>query len=96
VLIGNQAYVPSVGVLKNHHNDIAIVGQALTNQGFEVMPPIKDARRSVMLSGVRDLVRRLNAAGAGAIGFIYLGTTRCAQSPAPQPSGTKASSLTTF
>jgi Caspase domain len=71
LLIGNKAYDPSVGVLKNPHNDIAVVGEALSKQGFEVMPPIRDARRSVMLGGVRELVRRLNAAGGGAIGFIY-------------------------
>jgi formylglycine-generating enzyme required for sulfatase activity len=71
LLIGNQAYDPSVGVLKNPYNDIAVVGQALRRQGFEVLPPIKDARRSTILGGVRELVRRLNAAGAGAIGFIY-------------------------
>jgi hypothetical protein len=71
LLIGNQAYDPSVGVLKNPYNDIAVVGQALSRQGFEVLPPIKDARRSTILGGVRDLVRRLNAAGASAIGFIY-------------------------
>jgi formylglycine-generating enzyme required for sulfatase activity len=71
LLIGNQAYDPSVGVLKNPHNDIAVVGQALGRQGFEVLPVIKDARRSTILGGVRELVRRLNGAGAGAIGFIY-------------------------
>src|SRR5262249_32276996 len=71
LLIGNRAYDPSVGVLKNPHNDIAVVGEALTKQGFEVLLPIKDARRSTILGGVRELVRRLNAAGAGAIGFIY-------------------------
>jgi uncharacterized caspase-like protein len=71
LLIGNQGYDPSVGVLKNPYNDIAIMGQALTKQGFEVLPPVKDARRGVMLGGVRELVRRLNAGGAGAIGFIY-------------------------
>jgi formylglycine-generating enzyme required for sulfatase activity/uncharacterized caspase-like protein len=71
LVIGNQAYDPSVGVLKNPYNDIAVVGQALGRQGFEVLPPIKDARRSTILGGVRELVRRLNAAGAGAIGFIY-------------------------
>jgi hypothetical protein len=48
-----------------------VVGDALSRQGFEVLPPIKDAKRSAILGGVRDLVRRLNAAGAGAIGFIY-------------------------
>jgi uncharacterized caspase-like protein len=71
LLIGNQAYDPSVGVLKNPYNDIAVVGQALGRQGFEVLTPIKDARRSTILGGVRELVRRLNGAGAGAIGFIY-------------------------
>jgi uncharacterized caspase-like protein len=40
-------------------------------QGFEVLQTIKDAKRTAILGAVRDLVRRLNAAGAGAIGFIY-------------------------
>src|SRR5215470_3272979 len=71
LLIGNQAYDASVGVLKNSHNDIAIVGEALRAQNFEVLPPIKDASRSTILGGVRDLVRRLNEAGGGAIGFVY-------------------------
>lgn len=60
LLIGNQAYASSVGTLKNPHNDIAIVGQALTKLGLQVLSPIKDARRSVILGGVRELVRRLN------------------------------------
>ena len=71
LLIGNQSYDPSVGVLKNPHNDIAVVGEALAKQGFELLPPVKDARRSAILGAVRDLVRRLNAGGSGAIGFIY-------------------------
>jgi formylglycine-generating enzyme required for sulfatase activity len=71
LLIGNQGYSTAVGTLKNPFNDIAVVGDALSKQGFEVLPPIKDAKRSAMLGGVRELVRRLNAGGAGAIGFIY-------------------------
>jgi len=71
LLIGNRVYDASVGVLKNPHNDIALVGEALAKQGFEVLPTIKDARRSAILSAVRELARRLNAAGAGAIGFLY-------------------------
>src|SRR5262249_17804782 len=71
LLIGNQSYNPSVGVLRNPHNDVALVGKALNQQGFAVLPAIKDARRSDILGGVRDLVLRLNMAGAGAIGFIY-------------------------
>jgi formylglycine-generating enzyme required for sulfatase activity len=71
LLIANQGYSASVGTLKNPFNDIAVVGDALSKQGFEILTPIKDGKRSAMLGGVRDLVRRLNAAGAGAIGFIY-------------------------
>ena len=71
LLIGNQAYDASVGALKNSHNDIAVVGEALRAQDFDVLPPIKDASRSAILGGVRELVRRLNEAGAGAIGFLY-------------------------
>jgi len=52
LLIGNRAYDASVGVLQTPHNDIAVVGEALAKQGFEVLPPIKDARRSAILGGV--------------------------------------------
>ena len=71
LLIGNQDYDASVGRLKNPHNDISIIGQALAAQGFELIPPIMEARRSTILGGVRELVRRLNGAGSDAIGFVY-------------------------
>ncbi|MFZ1108815.1 MAG: caspase family protein [Rhodomicrobium sp.] len=71
LLIGNQSYEPSVGVLKNPHNDIALVGKALESQGYQVLPLVKDATRVRFLAAVRDLVRRLNAAGPGAVGFLY-------------------------
>ncbi len=71
LLIGNQGYDRSVGELTNPHNDIAVIGAALAKQGFRVRPPVKEARRSVILGAVRELVRQLNAAGAGAIGFLY-------------------------
>src|SRR5262249_20631480 len=71
LLIGNRAYDASVGVLKNPYNDIAVVGEALSKQGFEVLPQIKDGRRSNILAGVPELVSKLNAAGVGAIGFLY-------------------------
>jgi uncharacterized caspase-like protein len=71
LLIGNQAYDASVGILKNAHNDIAVVGEALRAQNFDVLPPIKDASRSAILGGVRELVRRLNEAGTDSIGFLY-------------------------
>ena len=59
LLVGNRAYDASVGALKNPYNDVAIVGASLLAQGFEVF------------QGVRELVRRLNAAAAGSIGFFY-------------------------
>jgi Caspase domain len=71
LLIGNQAYDASVGVLKNPHNDIAMVAKALSGQNFEVLPPVKDARRSTILGAVRDFAGRLRAAGPGAVGFFY-------------------------
>ena len=71
LLIGNQAYDPSVGVLKNPHNDVALVSEALKKQGFEILPVVKDARRSAILGAVRDLVRQLNVGGAGSVGFLY-------------------------
>jgi hypothetical protein len=71
LLIGNQAYDASVGALKNPYNDVAVVGASLLVQGFEVLEEIRDGDRSSVLQGVRKLVRRLNVAAAGSIGFVY-------------------------
>jgi formylglycine-generating enzyme required for sulfatase activity len=71
LLIGNQGYDRSVGALRNPHTDIELVGDALRKQGFALLEPLKDARRAQILGAVRELVRRLNAAPAGAVGFIY-------------------------
>jgi uncharacterized caspase-like protein len=71
LLIGNQKYDPSVGELKNPHNDIKVVGDALSKRGFTLLPVVKDARRSAILGAVRELARRLGAAGTGAVGFLY-------------------------
>ncbi len=71
LLIGNQSYDASVGALKNPHNDIALIGDALKKQGFEVLTPVKDAKRSAILGAVRELTGKLNVAGPGAVGFLY-------------------------
>ena len=71
LLIGNQAYDPSVGVLKNPQNDIALVSQVLASRGYQVLPLVKDATRVQILAAVRGLARQLNAAGPGAVGFLY-------------------------
>ena len=49
LLIGNQSYHPSVGVLRNPHNDIALVSEALSKQQFEILSLVKDAKRSEIL-----------------------------------------------
>jgi hypothetical protein len=36
LLIGNQVYTPKVGVLRNPHEDVALVGAALKQLGFQV------------------------------------------------------------
>jgi uncharacterized caspase-like protein len=71
LLIANQAYDPTVGILKNPYNDVAVVGASLRSQGFEVLPEIRDGGRIPTFQGVRELVRRLKAAAAGSIGFVY-------------------------
>jgi tripartite-type tricarboxylate transporter receptor subunit TctC len=71
LLIGNQKYDASVGELKNPHNDIKVVGDALSKQGFTLLPVVRDARRSAILGAVRELARRLSTAGTGAVGFLY-------------------------
>ena len=71
LLIGNQAYDASVGLLKNPHNDIAVVAAALKTQGFEILPLVRDAKRTEILGAVRGLAARLRTAGSGAVGFLY-------------------------
>ena len=71
LLIGNQSYDPSVGVLRNPHNDIALVSEALSKQQFEILSLVKDAKRSEILGAVRQLAARLKLAGAGAVGLLY-------------------------
>lgn len=71
LLIGNQAYDPSVGALQNPHRDIERISIAMTRRGFDVLPLVHDGTRVQILGAVRDLVRKLNAAGPDAVGFIY-------------------------
>jgi uncharacterized caspase-like protein len=54
LLIGNLKYGPDVGPLKNPHNDIRVVGDALRGAGFSVLEPVRDAGRAQILRAVRD------------------------------------------
>jgi hypothetical protein len=55
LLIGNQVYTPKVG-LKNPHEDVALVGAALKQLGFQVTI-LKDADyRAMDVAGLRRRV----------------------------------------
>src|SRR5262245_14978088 len=71
LLIGNQGDADTVARLQNPHKDIALVGRALTDVGFDVLDPLKNATRDDMLFGIYELAGRLRQAGAGAVGFLY-------------------------
>src|SRR5262245_432582 len=71
LVIGNQGYKSAVGGLDNPHNDISIVGTALTQVGFNLLPPRKDTSREEMLIAVHQLAEDLHKAGRGAISFFY-------------------------
>ena len=71
LLIGNQRYTDAVGPLRNPLNDIALVGRALAEVGFDNAGTVKDGSREDMLFGVHALASRLRRAGRGAIGFLY-------------------------
>jgi len=71
LLIGNQAYKSELGVLKNPHQDITVVGAALSRIGFELVEALKDANRDQIIGAVYDYARQLGAAGPDAVGFLY-------------------------
>src|SRR5262245_19342375 len=71
LLIGNQSYQQAVGPLRNPHNDIRIVSDALAKVDFDVLALLKDARRHEILLAVRDFADKLKDAGPEAIGFLY-------------------------
>ena len=70
LLIGNQGYGAEVGALRNPKNDVALLDRALTSIGFQVTT-VEDAGLASMYQAVNAYVRRLQAAGSGAVGFFY-------------------------
>jgi uncharacterized caspase-like protein len=70
LLIGNQAYAPVMGVLKNPHNDVAALEKALKQIGFDVTTII-DASFSQLNRAVNAHVRKLSTVPEGAVGFFY-------------------------
>jgi hypothetical protein len=70
LLIGNQGYPAKVGALQNPHNDVALLSKALAGLNFEVVI-LRDAGLAEMHRVLNAYVRRLKAAGPGAVGFFY-------------------------
>jgi formylglycine-generating enzyme required for sulfatase activity len=70
LLIGNQSYKPDVGPLTNPQNDVALLERALTSIGFKVTT-VKDVGFASLYQAVNAYARRLQAAGPGAVGFLY-------------------------
>jgi uncharacterized caspase-like protein len=70
LLIGNQAYNPKVGPLKNPHDDIALVGAALRSLGFTVTEVTYADYRSMDAAIKRHTVT-VRHEGQGTIGLLY-------------------------
>lgn len=70
LVIGNDAYAPQIGKLNNPQNDIALVGSALKQIGFDVVSEANLSRADTMQE-VHNYALRLSKAGPGAIGFFY-------------------------
>jgi len=64
LLIGNQAYNPRVGSLKNPHTDVEIVGASLKLLGFEVTT-LKDADYRAMDVAIKRFVAGREHEGQG-------------------------------
>jgi formylglycine-generating enzyme required for sulfatase activity len=70
LLIGNQAYNPKVGPLKNPHDDIALVGAALRSIGFAVTE-VRDADYRSMDAAIKRHAATVRREGQGTISLFY-------------------------
>ena len=70
LLIGNQAYNPKVGPLRNPHDDIALVGAALKSLGFSVTE-VMDADYRTMDAAIKRHAATVRREGQGTISLFY-------------------------
>ncbi|MCB1512060.1 MAG: SUMF1/EgtB/PvdO family nonheme iron enzyme [Hyphomicrobiaceae bacterium] len=73
LLIGNRDYKLEVGQLANPFNDIKLIANSLRHIGFakDDIRILKNGTRRDILRAVEDHAQGLEAAGDGAIGFLY-------------------------
>lgn len=70
LLIGNQSYSAGIGVLKNPHADIVLVGNALRSLDFKVTE-IKDADYKSIDTALKRHIQTVRREGEGTISFVY-------------------------
>src|SRR5262245_48725689 len=70
LLIGNQGYNDKVGVLKNPHRDIALVGAALRSLGFSVTE-LKDADYKAVDIAINRHIQNVRRDGDGTVSVVY-------------------------
>jgi uncharacterized caspase-like protein len=70
LLIGNQAYNPKVGPLRNPHEDVNLVGAALRTLGFTVSE-VKDADYRSMDAAIKRHAAAVRREGPGTISLLY-------------------------
>jgi len=63
LLISSKDYKPGVGALVNPPNGVRVVGVALRAVGFELMKPVENCSRAIMLRAIHDFALKLKGAG---------------------------------
>jgi len=71
LVIGNADYGGALDKLENPINDARAMAKALTACGFEMMNPVENGDRQTMLAALDAFSKRLAAAPADAVGFLY-------------------------
>lgn len=73
LIIGNEAYPPSVGALTHPHEDAAVIRDALLASGFspQNITLLSDADKGDILGGIVAFTSALRAAGKEGVGFFY-------------------------
>src|ERR1700730_1035617 len=70
LLIGNQSYNDKVGPLKNPHNDITLIDEALQKLGFKTTL-VKDAGYKEIDTAIKRHIQSVRREGQGAVGLVY-------------------------
>ncbi|HJR20639.1 MAG TPA: caspase family protein, partial [Dongiaceae bacterium] len=70
LVVGNGAYAPEIGKLKNPASDAQLMADALKGLGFEVAV-VTDADQKAMKRAIREFGQKLRETGPNGIGLFY-------------------------